>query len=302
MTRSVRPLLRTILVAFASLSVLLAGGTGRPASAKPAAAKTTLSITSAAVGSKIAVTGKLLGGAESRSSLPIGTDDTGDDDVVVPDGTDLTGASIKADPVAKKVTFSYTVDDAAPVGGTMTPGWVTLWSFTVNGKDTGQHLQIGNLGGTPPHSGPYFYYCTTPDENTFDCAHEIEGTMDGDTVTATAPFDLLGVSAGSVIGTSQKAGSDTVSVLFGMGNVTNGILINDDMHGADYTVPGGVSLGIAKAGTNPTKVPMTVTAKVTKGAFSGSLARPKSGGSYVVVARTCYGAKTCVYASRIIKI
>ncbi len=207
--RSARAI-RAVLTAAASLT-LVAGALIQPAGA--AAKKTSLSITKASVGKTISVAGKLTAGTDSVGAVQVGKDDAGDDfPPAVPNGTDFTGAWIKADPAKRVVTFSFHLDDPNPLF-TISPGWDILWQFTVDGTDTGQHFQIGNIGGFPvPSPGPYALYCTLSDDG-FLCDHELTPVFGDDgTVSVSISFDLIGAEPGSVIGTSAAgAGVDTLT-------------------------------------------------------------------------------------------
>jgi hypothetical protein len=302
MMRSTKVFGRSLLAG--AVAVLMAAAFAAPAGA--AASKSTLSISSVSVGKTLAVSGKVFYGSDATAPAVLVTDPAGDDaDRGVPNGTDFTSASIKADPVKKIFTFSFTLADPNPFF-VISPGWDVLWGFTVDGKDTnGYHLQIGNVGGLPPGAGPYFLLCTLTSAG-FACDHELKGDLGSDgVVTAEVPFDVIGAVPGTVIGGSSKAGAgpDTITSNLGMGAVVfeGSATAGETIHAKDYYAPGRVSLGIAPAGTNFLKVPTTVNAVVKGTGYSGSLPKPKPG-NYIVVAKTCFGAGKCLVWAKTVKV
>ena len=88
---------------------------------------------------------------------------------------------------------------------------------------------------------------------------------DGTQPMAKAPFNLIGAEPGHAIGTSAAgAGVDTLTSNVGMGGIVfeGSDRLGDSAHASNYTIPGGVQIGIAKAGTKITKVATTVFASV----------------------------------------
>jgi hypothetical protein len=293
---------RTILGGSLLVAVSLLLATLAP-QAHAAAKKTSVSISKLTVGRSLAVSGRVVNGADGAGAIQVADDKAGDDlDAVVPNGLDITTASLKADLAKKVLTFHVDLGDPMP-GLTIQPGFVINWQLTVDGNDTGTFVQASQGGLIPPTPGPYFYLCRTSADE-FSCDNALDGEFLEDGATVLVPFALLGAKPGSKIGTSAAiGGAATIATTVGVGG--GGFLNNnggDDAAARDYSIPGGVSLGVAKAGTSLSKVVYSVTARVKGASYSGSVPKPKKPGTYIVVARTCYGTGVCKYASRTIKI
>ncbi len=297
MTRS-KLAVRFSVAITAALSVLTTLVPAGPATAAPA--KTKLSITRLSAGRTLSVAGKLTTGADSLKAAVLATDPEGDETIAPLDlGLDLASVTMQADPGAEVLTFSFTVHDPAP-GTTISPGFVYLWQFKVNGVD--KHIQMGNLGGFPPTAGPYFHLCTLSADG-FLCDHQLDGTMEGGAVSVQVPFALMPADLGSVITTGTSiADADTLTSTVGMGGVVyENNLGGESVKISDYSIPGGVRIGIAKAGTPVSRVPTTILATLKGASYSALLPRPRPG-LYVVVAKTCFGIKSCVFTSKTIRI
>jgi hypothetical protein len=296
-SRSASPFRVALVAAVCMVATLIPAG---PSTAAPA--KTSLSISKLTAGRTISLSGKLTRGADSLKAAVLASDPEGDETVPPLDyGLDLGTMTMQADPVREIVTFGFTVHDPFP-GLTIGPGFDYLWQIKVDGTDTGKHLQIGNLGGFPPAAGPYFHLCTLVPDG-FVCDHQLEGTMEDGTITVSVPFSLLPADPGSVIGTGTSlVEADTLTSSFGMGGVFYFYAIQGEtVKALDYTIPGGVRIGIARAGTPVSKVPTTILATLKGSSFSALLPRPRPG-LYVVVAKTCFGVKTCVYSSKTVRV
>jgi len=283
-------------------TLLLAALTVAAPWSSAAPAKTALSISKLTAGRGLSIAGRLTVGADSMKVAVLANDSEGDETIAPADqGLDLATVSISADPVKEIAIFSFTVHDPFP-SLTISPGFVYLWQIKVDGNDTGKHLQIGNLGGFPPATGPYFHFCTIS-ASEFLCDHQLEGSMEDGTISVPVPFNLLPADRGSVIGTGTAiGGAETLTSTIGMGGlVFENNLGGETLTASDYTIPGGVRIGIAKAGTRVSKVPTTILATIKGSSFSALLPRPRPG-LYVVVAKTCFGVKTCVYSSKTVRV
>ena len=296
-SRSASPFRIALVAAACMVATLIPAG---PSTAAPA--KTSLSISKLTTGRTIALSGKLTTGADALKPVVLATDPA-DDETIAPlsHGLDLATVTIQADPVKEIATFGLTVHDPFP-SLTIGPGFVYLWQIKVDGNDTGKHLQIGNLGGFPPAAGPYFHLCTLGPDG-FACDHQLEGSMEDGTISVPVPFNLLPADRGSVIGTGTAiGGAETLTSTIGMGGVVfENNLGGETLTAKDYTIPGGVRIGIAKAGTPVSKVPTTILATLKGSSFSALLPRPRPG-LYVVVAKTCFGVKTCIYSSKTVRV
>lgn len=271
--------------------------------AHAAAKKSSVSISKLTVGRSLAVSGRVVNGADGAGAIQVADDEAGDDvDAVVPNGLDITTASLQADLAKKLLTFHVELGDAMP-GLTIQPGFVMNWQLTVDGNDIGNFIQAGQGGLIPPTPGPYFYLCRISADE-FSCDNALDGEFTETGVTVQVPFGLLDAKPGSKIGTSGAiGGAETIATTVGVGG--GGFLKNnggDDAAARDYSVPGGVSLGVARAGTALSKVVYSVTPRVKGASFSGSVPKPKKPGTYIVVARTCFGTGVCRYASKTIVI
>ncbi|MEX2457587.1 MAG: hypothetical protein WD770_01220 [Actinomycetota bacterium] len=291
-------MLRTAILGVAAVLLV---ALGLPAHAAPK--KSSVSISKVTVARTVAVSGKLTKGADGAGAIQVAADEAGDDtDLVIPNGLDITTATIRADLAPKMLTFHVDLADAMPEL-TMQPGFVLNWQLTVDGNDTGTFIHAGQGGVNPPTPGPYFYLCRI-DAEEFFCEDELDGEFLEDGATVEVPFGLLGARPGSRIGTSAALdGAESISTTVG---VAGGAFLTsvggDEAAAKDYTIPGGVSLGIARAGTALSKVVYSVDARVKGASFSGSVPKPRKAGTYIVVARTCYGAGVCRYASKTIRI
>lgn len=222
-------------------------------------------------------------------------------------GADVTTLTIgRPDPTKNTLTFTMGIADQAPaVNGA--PTIIYTWPLSVDDVSEGYFLEARNASANQPTQvNPSFsLQQETPDGIATIAA--VQGTMGDGKVEWNLPFGRIAAAEGQAL---FQAG-DCVGL--GSGLAAPGLLWfcgNNGGDGAfmdlDYVIPApGVKLGIAPAGTPESQVSLNTTAAIDRatGAFNGSIdASGLAPGSYVVVARACYGTGNCGTASTSVSI
>lgn len=246
-------------------------------------------------------------GAATFTDVPVLVGEDGTGDALIPaGGFDVSTATISRVPGSANLTFTFGVADAVPTANAV-PGAMYVWTLAVDGNDVGYWLSASRVSGQPASANPGFALNQTTASQSFSTVAALSGSMANGTVSWTVPLTRINATSGSVIsfGNQGTGFSGTITGANGAGYCCTPV---DDMFVDDYTVPGPtVQLGIAPAGTPVDAVPMSSNASVGTisagtGSFSGAVARPSQPGSYVVVAKACYGAGNCGTSSTTITI
>jgi len=292
---------RTALVALATLTLMAPGIA--TTSADPGTSTHVDSVAAGVSGSVVSVTG-----SATFVDVPVtlATDPSGDSSLPAGLGTDLVSASIaRPDPTKSQLTFTLGIGDPHATLFTI-PEVVHYSYFFAVGEQGWLLLAARNAaanaasGGQP--SGPMFRLDRFNADGTC-CAivGQVPGTMADGKVTFTTTFGQLGLTPGSIV-QAHPVGTRAIQVQLGASGASRQNNAQPDFMYIDentYTVPSAtVQVGIAPAGTPEDAVPLQAAAAVTvsTGAFSGALASPGPG-SYVVVAKACYGPDNCGLSS-----
>jgi hypothetical protein len=292
--------IRTALVATSALVVMAAGTP--PTVADPGPSTHVDSVAATATGSSISVTG-----AATFVDVPvqIATDPSGDASPAGI-GADLVSATIaRPDPARNELKFRLAIGDSIP--SVFTIPEVVHYSFFFGvgpeGAD-GQWLLQSLRTAQAQAAGsanPFFRLMQFRADGTC-CDPRLPlliGSMANGVVEYTVPMNRIGVTDGSRI-TAHPVGTRQIQIQLGASGqqwLNQGqpdfMTIENE-----YVVPGRqVQIGIAPAGTAPELVPLSGTATVNAaGAFTGSFGSPGPG-SYVVVAKACYGPTNCGLSS-----
>lgn len=305
-----RPAFRRSLLGLALVGGLVgSGASGTLAAGTPA--KTSVGITRAAIaGSKINLTGSLALGSNAFTPTVVSGAATCQT-CAAPNGLALGTSSIHATPDGY-VIFDITIGNPAPGAATPTPNDIYGWQFSVDGKDSGKWVQGGYLSeDAPPKTSVWGQICgqqTGTGQNTLVCNDLAGATITNNVVELKASYKSLSAQPGSTIGSGAGYWSNYKTVWtaihVAIEQLASG-LYGSTSAADDYMLPGAVSIGIGKAGANPSTFTYS-PATVTGGAWTGSLAKPTAHGSYTIAARTCWGdattSLTCVTATRAIRV
>lgn len=242
----------------------------------------------------------------------LGQDPTGDSTPVP--GSDLTTLTIaRPDPAANNLTFTLGIADQPPVTNG-TPG-VLYYNWEIRTLSPGGDsviyvLQANRASGSQvPSTDPMIRVLARQPDGSCGCqvVANVEGKIADGVVQWSVPGSRIEADPGDTI----IQDGNIVSTL-GAGNPATGdtwfINLGGDqaVMDQDYVVPGPtVKLGIAPAGTPESQVPLDTTAAVdaATGNFDGAInTSGLAPGSYVVVARACYGTGNCGTASTTVTI
>lgn len=278
---------KRILAAFVAASALIVQAAMSAASADPGAATHVDSVAASAGSSTVTVSG-----SASFVAVPklLGTDATGDATVAGIGGDVTTMTITRPIPYSAILFFSMGVADLGATNGTPPIGY--FWPVTVDDTDSGFYLEARNISLLfPSAAAPTFKLMQDQPDGFADIA-TIYGTMGAGKVHWQTSMSSIGAVVGSVIGQGGAGG--------GLGSAAGlpGALRLNANFGGDgasldegYTVPGAkVRFGIAPAGTDESAVALTgiATVNATTGAFTGTVPKPPTAGSYIVVAEACY--------------
>jgi hypothetical protein len=267
-----------------------------PVGAHPEGGTHVESITATAGATSIALTGT----ATFVDTAVVFAEDAAGDTSLKGLGTDLVKATIaRPNPAKSELEFSIDIADEAQgiftipevihysyffaVGPDAASQWLLMGQRTSQGQSTGSTEPVLNL-----HQFNADGTC---------CASKgaLAGSMSGGKVRWVLPMSRIQAKAGSVL---EPHPSRAIQIQIGAsGSQRRNDNQPDQMYSeTTYVVPGAtVQLGIAPAGTPEAQVPLSVNAGVTAatGAFSGQLPMPATAGTYVVVAKACYGDGNC---------
>lgn len=237
-------------------------------------------------------------------------EDPADDATAKGIGAEITRATLSSAPLASRVKFTLEIADQPPqVNGV--PVVYYNWSVSVihSGGTTNEFLLQANRapGSGLPNTDPVFRILTCtqdPDTGQDTCTESsrVTGTIGDGVVELDVPLLRIGASSGDIL----RAGRDGVVATLGAGVPAEGDIwfLNfggDSVSVEDYTLPGAtVSLGLAPAGTPPETVvtPNEATVNASTGVFDAALDVGGMGpGTYVLVAKACYGSGNCGLAS-----
>jgi len=250
-------------------------------------------------------------GTATFVSIPtqVGLDGTGDA-AVAGLGADVTSLKISR-PSAGSANMKFEMGIAdqpvAPVSGG--PMIVWNWPLLTDDTDNGYYLEARRVSASPffpnANANPQFMLV----HNHADGFHEhgpITGTMADGVVSWTVSLSAIQASTASTIGTSSGC-----AALGSTASVPGGFILcaNAGGDGAfldveSYEIPKArVQLGLAPAGTPESAVTMSETATVnaTTGAYSVAIAKPAPG-SYILVAKACFGSDNCGLSSTTITV
>jgi hypothetical protein len=248
----------------------------------------------ATVGSTIQITGQA-----TFVDIPVqvATDASGDG--AIP-GTDMTSATIsRPDPAKNELKVSMAIANATLPTFTI-PEVVHYSFFFGRGVDGGdaqymlQALRTANVQA-PGSAEPFFRVMSFNGATCCNPVQTVAGSMANGKVEWTVPLASIGAATGGLL-TAHPVATRQIQIQLGASGqqwLNNGQ--PDFMtFETEYTIPTRVvQLGIAPAGTAPDAVALTKTATVSaSNAFTGSLTLP-SAGSYVVVAKACFGPENC---------
>jgi len=283
---------RTFSGATAALALVVQAFAGGVASADPQAGTHVDTVAASAGPTVVSVSG-----TATFVDIPVtvGTDPTGDA-AVSNVGADVTTLSVsRPSPVSGNLVFSMGVADAGATNGTPPIGY--YWPVAVGDTDDGYYLEGRNVSlAFPTAAAPTFKLMQDTPDGFLDVA-TLSGTMAGGKVTITLPLSRISAVGGDVINQGSSGGGLGTALTAPGALRFNGNLAGDGAFlDEGYTVPfAEVKLGIAEAGTPEPLVPLTTsgTVNATNGTFSGFLPKPASAGSYIVVAKACYGPSNC---------
>jgi hypothetical protein len=222
-------------------------------------------------------------------------------------GADVTNITISR-PVGSNVLFTFDVADQPAAPAEASPAIVYQWPIAVNGEDNGMYLQAGRVNGNAGNTNKAWFLLQDGADG-FSVRTTLTGILGGGKVTwplNSGAMNALGLTPGAVI-TQGAAGLGQFGTTFGL---AGRVFLNQNTTGdavfqeVDYVVPSAtVQLGIAPAGTPAEAVALSSAAAVTvaTGAYSGSIPKPGPG-SYIVVAKACYGPSSCGLSSTTITI
>jgi hypothetical protein len=285
-------------IRFALTCVAMVAATVPLASPGHAGDTTTVTIDGVMVsGSEISVGGLLDFGADATAETVL-SEDAPADATVKGVGLDLGTLSVRTDIAAKKLIWTLTITDAPASlnGGPPATGY--LVPIMANGDDRWRWLAAGNVGANQGKTTPWTGVChneaSEGTQGPWDCPTTIEGSVTAAKITWTQRFSQMkpAITFGSTIEPSSIHGGVPASMAWPAVYMTGGSNPIDTMPAFDgFTVPGGVTLAIAKAGVTPPPTAFThaATFNSTTKRFSGSVPTPKTAGNYTVWAQTCIG-------------
>jgi hypothetical protein len=244
-------------------------------------------------GSEVEVTGL----ASFEASEQVGTDERGNvfyGGGVPFAGFDLASGHISAQRSPERLVFSVQVSDPLLSDSTLPEIVDYQWHVEVDG---GPGLVLEALRSAqypaPGSLAPVFRLLNANLEHVSTLTGRIEsGVIEWD-----VPMATIGAREGSEIAPGNRPYSTTYSCWSASGTAM-WLFCPDGMVVDDYTVPTAtIDLGIAPAGTPSVDVDVTTRAMLdSNGAFTGRLdASGLAPGTYVVVARACYGSASCAF-------
>lgn len=224
-------------------------------------------------------------------------------------GTDLTKATISRPNAAKnELHFTMEIADEIPQAFALPEVIHYSFFFAVGPDAASQWLLMGlrtSQAQAPGSTGPVLSLHQFRANGTCcDPRGMVTGSMSGGKILWVLPMSMIQAKTGTLI---EPHPARAIQIQIGASGQQrlNSNQPDQMFSETTYTVPGpSVELGIAPAETPESEVPLSVTATVNagSGAFSGKLTRPTESGSYIVVAKACYGSGNCGIKSTTITI
>lgn len=211
-------------------------------------------------------------------------------------GADVTNIYVaRPNPAKATLEFTFEVADQMSTGPSVLPVITYSWPIFVDDSSRELFLEARSASLVQPTSAAPSFHLMEWIPGGIETVATLNGTMGNGIVRWEVPMNKIDATSGSTIAQgncdTMGTGLSVPGALWSCNNAGGDQAFMDD----DYVVPGStIELGLAPAGTPAELVELTATATVANnGQFFGGLPAPTQSGSYVVVARACYGAGNC---------
>ena len=276
-----------------------------PVSASEATTLTIANVSRA--GTSVSLSGTVTLGTAAFEPVQVGSDAAADEvggAAPLATGTDLVKASVGLD-AQKRLVFTVEVSDPPSQTDSIAPMFSYLYSFGVNGEDSGRYVRMSNhLSG-----GKSYFLCKRDAAaNSLSCPNSLTGSMSNGKTTATVPLNRVGAVPGSTIDPGALGGGTTCPGLCATWTeaTTTYNTGGDDMAlESSYIIPGGVEAAVVPVTTPDAAINFkTVGSATTAGAWAATVTVPNlvAGNQYKAAVRSCHGVAetpTCVVTTQL---